>query len=140
MNKEIKKLYLYTHYRQRMEKQTRFLFNRMDKELNFKTNLKLRRNKTCQDSDNLTWYIKEPVDIFLMISGGWKLINPSKFAPYQKQNMATTLHKSWSFPLKISSVNVTKPQFWSHLLKKPLMKNFSFCAVRSLSRLSSCKL
>ena len=34
--------------------------------------------------------------------------------------------KKWSFPLKISSVNVTK---WSHLLKKPLMENFIFCAV-----------
>ena len=40
-----------------------------------------------------------------------------------------TLHKKWSFPLKISSVNVTKPPIWSHLLKKSLMKNFIVCAV-----------
>ena len=41
-----------------------------------------------------------------------------------------------SFPLKISSVNVTKSagncrklQIWSHILKKSLMENI-FCAVR----------
>ena len=37
-----------------------------------------------------------------------------------------TLYKKWSFPLRISSVNVTT----SHLLKKSLMKNFIFCAVK----------
>ena len=40
------------------------------------------------------------------------------------------LHKKWSFPLKISSVNVTNSAencgFWSHLLKKPLMENSIF--------------
>ena len=35
------------------------------------------------------------------------------------------LHKKWSFPLRISSVNVTKSA-----LKKSLMENFIFCAVR----------
>ena len=35
-----------------------------------------------------------------------------------------SLHKKWSFPLRISSVNVTK-----HLLKKSLMENFIFYAV-----------
>ena len=42
------------------------------------------------------------------------------------------LHKKWSYPLRISSVNVTKSaslQIWSHLLKKSLMENFIFCAV-----------
>ena len=36
-----------------------------------------------------------------------------------------------SFPLEIYLVNVTKSavQIWSHLLKKPLMENFIFCAV-----------
>ena len=40
-------------------------------------------------------------------------------------------HKRWSFPLRISSVNVTKSalRIWSHLLKKSLMENFIFCAV-----------
>ena len=33
--------------------------------------------------------------------------------------------KNWSFPLRISSVNV----IWSHLMKKSLMENFFFCAV-----------
>ena len=40
---------------------------------------------------------------------------------------AIILHKKWSFQLRISSVNVIKP-IWSHLLKKPLMENFIFCA------------
>ena len=45
-----------------------------------------------------------------------------------------TLHKKWSFPLRISSVNRNcrnrrKLQIWSHLLKKFLMENFIFCAV-----------
>ena len=43
----------------------------------------------------------------------------------------TSLHKKWSFPLRISSANVTKPQIWSHL-KKSLMENLIFCAVLSI--------
>ena len=39
-----------------------------------------------------------------------------------------TVHKKWSFPWRISSVNVTK-RIWSHLLKKLLMENFIFYAV-----------
>ena len=50
------------------------------------------------------------------------------------------LHKKGSFPLKISSVNMTKSagncgftikdffSKWDHLLKKSLMENFIFCA------------
>ena len=49
------------------------------------------------------------------------------------ENIGITLHKKWSFPLRISTVNVTNPQFpadiWSHLLKKSLKENFIFCAV-----------
>ena len=37
--------------------------------------------------------------------------------------------KKWSFSLRISAVNVTKLRIWSHLLKKPVMENFIFCAV-----------
>ena len=44
-----------------------------------------------------------------------------------------TMHKKSSFSLRISSVNVTKSAvslwIWSHLLKKSLNENFSFCAV-----------
>ena len=36
------------------------------------------------------------------------------------------LLKKWSFPLKISSINV---RIWSHLLEKSLMENFFFCTV-----------
>ena len=47
----------------------------------------------------------------------------------------SSLHKKWSFPLRISSVNVTKfasfLRIWSHLLKKSLMGHFIFCAVYS---------
>ena len=44
-----------------------------------------------------------------------------------------SLLKKWSFPLRISSVNVD----WSHLLKKSLMENFIFCAVTLLHLLQS---
>ena len=40
--------------------------------------------------------------------------------------------KKWSFPFRISSVNVTKcagNRIWSHLLKNSLMENLIFCAV-----------
>ena len=41
-----------------------------------------------------------------------------------------SLHKKWSFPFRISSVNVTKKRrklrIWSHLLKKSFMENFIF--------------
>ena len=47
-----------------------------------------------------------------------------------------TLRKIWSFPSKISSCKCdqirSKLWIWSHLLKKSLMKNFSFCAVSIL--------
>ena len=39
------------------------------------------------------------------------------------------LHKTWTFPLRISSVNVIKSAIWSHLLTTSLMKNFRCCAV-----------
>ena len=39
-------------------------------------------------------------------------------------------YKKWSFPLRISSLNVTKSAVsFSHLLKKSLMENFMFCTV-----------
>ena len=40
-----------------------------------------------------------------------------------------SLHKKWSFPFKISLVNVTKSAVscgFGHLLKKSLMENFIF--------------
>ena len=46
---------------------------------------------------------------------------------------ACTAQKKWSFPLRISSVSVTRSavscRFSLHLLKKSLMQNFIFCAV-----------
>ena len=47
---------------------------------------------------------------------------------------AFTLHKKWSFPLRISLVNVTKSAVsWSHSLKKSLMENFIFWEVLNIS-------
>ena len=41
-----------------------------------------------------------------------------------------TQHEKWSFPLRISSVNVTKSTVsCGFLQKKYLMENFIFCAV-----------
>ena len=52
------------------------------------------------------------------------------------------LQKKWSFPIRISSVNVTKSavRIWSHLLKKSLMKNFIFCAVNIFPMISKNQL
>ena len=42
-------------------------------------------------------------------------------------------HKKWSFPLGISSVNVTKSQETTDLeITKSLMENFTFCAGTSI--------
>ena len=52
----------------------------------------------------------------------------------QGQKLPAPLHKNWSFPLRIFSVNMTKSAknlwIWSHLLNKSLMENFIFCAVQ----------
>ena len=44
-----------------------------------------------------------------------------------------SLHKKWSFALRISLVNVTKSsvslRIWLHYLKKSIMESFIFCAV-----------
>ena len=45
-----------------------------------------------------------------------------------------TMHKKWSFPLWISTVNL---RIWSYLLKKSLMENFIFCVVSHNSKTSS---
>ena len=45
-----------------------------------------------------------------------------------------TLHKKWSFPLWISTVNL---RIWSYLRKKSLMENFIFCVVSHNSKTSS---
>ena len=45
------------------------------------------------------------------------------------------LHKKWNFPIKVSSVNVTKSgEIWWNLQKKSLMENFIFCPVLLLSK------
>ena len=47
-----------------------------------------------------------------------------------------TLHKKWSFPLRISSVNVTKSAgnwgFGHIYWRNPLIENFIFCAVKNI--------
>ena len=56
---------------------------------------------------------------------------------FDKFSHKLAMHKKWSFPLRISSVNVNKFSgncgIWSDLLKKWLMENSIFCAVLSLS-------
>ena len=54
----------------------------------------------------------------------------------QNHTIWCSLHKKWSFPLRISPVNVTKSAIWSDLLKKLLMENLIFCAV---VRIWNCK-
>ena len=60
-----------------------------------------------------------------------------------RETFYETLHKKWSFPWRLSSVNVTKSAvsshllknllIWSHLLKKSLMEGTLFYAVKKLS-------
>ena len=69
----------------------------------------------------------------------WKQVANSYQPWFERQIWHCT--KKWSFPLRISSVYVTKsvgncgpnPQeterIWLHLLKKSLIENFIFCAV-----------
>ena len=60
----------------------------------------------------------------------WLLLVLSKICGGDSSYMS--LYKKWSFPLRISSVNVTKSAGncgWPHLLKKTLIVNFIFCAV-----------
>ena len=52
---------------------------------------------------------------------------------YSEKLTRPTLRKKWGFPLRISSVNVTKSAGncrFGHLQKKSVMENFIFCAVR----------
>ena len=52
-----------------------------------------------------------------------------------------SIYKKWSFPIRTSSVNVTKSKrncgIWSHLLKKSLIENFIFCGLIVLNFLVS---
>ena len=50
------------------------------------------------------------------------------------------LHKKWSFPLRISSVNVTKsgiPCGFGHIYWRNLYENFTFCVMKSASIVKS---
>ena len=63
-----------------------------------------------------------------VVMNGWPHIRLFTTLPCSKSK---TLNKKLRFPLRISSVNVTrKLQIWSPLLKKSLMENFIFCAVK----------
>ena len=70
---------------------------------------------------NITW----------MISNQFHIWHTDKH-PKNKESEALTLHKKWSFPLRISTVKVTKSQCPVDLvtfLNTSLMVNFIFCAV-----------
>ena len=54
-----------------------------------------------------------------------------KIPKIRKKFWMLTLYKKWSFPVRFSLVNVTSfLRIWLHLLKKSLMENFIFYAVR----------
>ena len=55
--------------------------------------------------------------------------NPKKWLFDFHKILLKSLHKKLSFPLRISSINMTKSAgIRSHLLKESLMENFIFCA------------
>ena len=70
-------------------------------------------------SFNIGSRVKRHISKILAVKSFWK-----------RFRQVLTLYKRRSFPLRISSVNVTKSDvlwgIWSHLLKKFLMENFFF--------------
>ena len=59
-------------------------------------------------------------------------IFPNNFCSYRSMKEEYSLHKKWSFPLRIFSVNVTKSAVscgFCHILKKFLIQNFICSAV-----------
>ena len=71
------------------------------------------------------------------------LINISLKLFWNKTTSYHTLHKKKFFPLRISSVNVTKSAVscgWSHLLKKFLIENYIFCVVIAILRINDYQL
>ena len=52
------------------------------------------------------------------------------------------LYKNWSFPLRISLVNVARSalffQIWSYLIKKSLMESFIFCTLLGSASRAYC--
>ena len=73
---------------------------------------------------------------YLRISGKYLKLSvalPKEIKKYTVTcySLFSYLHKKWNFPLRISSVSVTKTAVyygWSHSLKKSLIGNFIFCA------------
>ena len=70
---------------------------------------------------------------FIWLCKNLKIIVEKYVSKEQKAGISdASLHKKWSFPLRISSVNGPNPQETAdlvHLLKKSFMENFTFCAV-----------
>ena len=68
------------------------------------------------------------INLELMYEHHWFLCHVClQYCYYCQFQVFLALHKKWSFPLSISSVNGTKSGL--HLLKNSLMENFIFCTV-----------
>ena len=94
---------------------------------------KLKYSEWCNTCYNITLILMKMV---LSMKANEQIL--SAFNLIQKQ---PSLHKKWSFPLRIYSVNVTKSTgncVFSHLLKKSLMENFIFCAVLKIYLYKLC--
>ena len=104
-------------------------------ETTFKDSSKVKRIKNYVLKRNLylySWYKKSLSSIGLI------MMTHRKYLVKKSQH---SLHKKWIFPLRISSVNVTKSgksdkKFFC--LKKSLMENFTFCAVMAEGIVGSC--
>ena len=92
-----------------------------------------RQGKTLLDAWNFDQFYSD-----CKIKWNWVTSIFSKAKKIQKKGaLATSLHKKWSFPLRISSVNVTKfagnCEFGHIYWKKLLMRNFTFWALLAVS-------
>ena len=102
-------------------------------------NMKIKVS-VCWCPNKLTYGIAQLICIYTLLHF-WYFIsskNSKYFLPYP-------LHKKWSFPLSISSANVTKSavncRFGHILLKKSLMENFGFFSSdRSINTIICCDL
>ena len=90
----------------------------------------LKSMKSCRVPSSPPIPPTPPTYLLIMISYGYRFIKTwSSEITLKISAVKLTLHKKWSLPLRIFSVNVTKSaglRIWSHLLKKSLIENFIF--------------
>ena len=95
----------------------------------------LRMNMFCYSAFQYNTRLKIITIVFTVtrwICRSYNLHSSENEFHFMIENQKYSLHKKWSFPLRISSVNFEicrKLWIWSHLLRKSLMEDFIFRAM-----------